>query len=438
MADEIRNPMDVAAGQRTPMEYLQQLFSKPLGPPPASTFEESATSTFPPGEVVGAGTPTIKPDISSLTGFENTGEPEIRPGPSLPMTAALIPNAALIAKSAQTQTAPLPPSPDQENIEMLKKLGASGLLPADFWAKHPDIAGGVMKVHGPPDRWSMARKLEGLGETVPEINRDEMIKALKQAGSIQANIESQTTDRIKDMMNEFGLSYFKMTDPQILARLKLYPGAGPSGTADLTNKLYTLLEPNRKTKIEQTMFDVINQVGDVLKKSLTGPSSISVAENIFAHGPAWKTAGLAEQKLPAEIKNLESQAAAHTATALEGPAKIKHLEAMANYYNIRPTEHGANIGSMATSILTHDMTEAAKIDMDPILNPVQKKEAHAAREERTKNALNAVTTLMNKPTPGALMTASQFRRQAQASGYMPDQIQRELAILIQQGKVING
>jgi len=391
----------MADEKRTPMEYLQKLFSKPWGPPPASTFEESATLTFPPGGVVGAGTPTIKPDISSLTGIEDTGQPERNAPPSFPVvppsTPGPTPSGAGLLPPAPALT------PDQAYRASITKemrdLGATGLLPPNWFAEHPEFPGG---------------------------------------GVLKAGDITESPSDMRRFLENAGVGTSTVKDADLKSVFQAYSQSHKG--FDISNKLYTLLEPNRKTKIEQTMFDVINQVGDVLKKGLAGPSGTSVAENIFAHAPAWKTAGVAEQKLPAEIKHLESQAAAQTATALEGPARTKLLEAQARYYNVRPAEHGANTGALITNILVHDMIEAAKIDIDPLLDPDKKKIAHTAREDRTRKAIAAITAIMSPSSniSGTPMTASQFMSKASASGFTYDQIRQELDALIKQGKVISG
>jgi len=384
MADEIRNPMDVPTGQRTPMEYLQQLFGTPQGSPYEPTSEISAGETFPRGGGTAGPGGAVNPrsTISPYTGTENFGEPEIGRGSSLAPSPAALPSgpspADLLPPAALT--------PDQAYRASITKemrdIGAMGLLPPDWFEQHPEFpGGGVMKVSGPPTRWDMARKLQGFGETIPEMSRDEMTAAIKRGGSAQANIASMTTDRMKEEMDRLGLSYFKMADPEMLARLKLYPGAGPSGTADITGKLYTLLEPARQTKVEQIMLGVIDQVASVLQKGLSGENALPLAQKLYGHIPGLMTAGQAREKLPSEIAELQGRAGVHGATMAETPSKITEREAHAKALLRPPLEHGQDIeNQMGLEMLK----EAFKLKMDPLASPEQKQQAEVQTQSILK------------------------------------------------------
>ena len=320
----------MADEKRTPMEYLQKLFSKPWGPPPASTFEESATLTFPPGGVVGAGTPTIKPDISSLTGIEDTGQPERNAPPSFPVvppsTPGPTPSGAGLLPPAPALT------PDQAYRASITKemrdFGATGLLPPNWFAEHPEFPGG---------------------------------------GVLKAGDITESPSDMRRFLENAGVGTSTVKDADLKSVFQAYSQSHKG--FDISNKLYTLLEPNRKTKIEQTMFDVINQVGDVLKKGLAGPSGTSVAENIFAHAPAWKTAGVAEQKLPAEIAELQGRTGVHGAAIAETPSKITEREAHAKALLNPPQDRHENIVMQGQ----YHIATTAMQEMGKALMPEEKK-----------------------------------------------------------------
>ena len=343
MADEIRN--DEPKGPLYPV--IKAISGIGKGMDPNAMFEQLyGVSPLTPLTGTGPGSvaPPVKPDISSLTGFENIGQPERNAPPSFPVVSPSTPGPA---PSGPTPAAPLPP-PTQDQayrasiVKEMEAVGAMGLLPPGYLESR-GLSGGVMKVHGPPDRWSMARKLEGLGETVPEMSRDEMTKALKQGGSVQANIASMTTDRMKEEMDRLGLSYFKTDDAAMLKRVQSYPGAGPSGTADLTNKLYAFLEPKNQSRVKTALDNLTDQwvsnVSKILKGSNLEGEADKMAASLGPIIPKMLEAQSQGEKGVAEIGELQGRTGVHGATIAETPSKIAEREAHAQAL-LNPPEHG--------------------------------------------------------------------------------------------------
>jgi len=288
-------------GQRTPVEYLQHLFGTPQGSPYEPTSEISAGETF---------YPSLPKDISGTTPYNIPNEAVTRFVES-PMGAQArgsinprnVPTGDVLAGLTNTPTAPpvvgtipsgpsraalLPPatkpSPDQENLEIMKKARKLGLLPADFFRLHPDIAergGGVGAVTGEMDK---------------------------------AAVEE---------MRSRGFS-----DAEIAAHADKMRG-----------KMWAWIEPERKTNVEQTMLGVIQQVGNQLRKSLTGPDPTGAIHDI---GPILATLmGTAQTatKTPYEIAEIQGRTGVSGATIAETPSKIAEREAHAQAL-LNPPEHG--------------------------------------------------------------------------------------------------
>ena len=104
---------------------------------------EKATANYPVGT------------SRTLSGPGKMTGPDLGEGLNPPPVSALdgspipAPAAGTVVPSTSAPAPPVPTNQDQQNLEMIKQLGASGLLPADFFLTHPefnDRSLGVAKV----------------------------------------------------------------------------------------------------------------------------------------------------------------------------------------------------------------------------------------------------------------------------------------------------
>lgn len=154
----------------------------------------------------------------------------------IPMPEA-VPLDEAMAKIGAMPGAAAKPAPDlavqpgdyTEN-GMVRSAGAAAIPPsqANFTAASAsapmtDIRGGNL-----PTRWDMARSLMQNGVNVPLMSREEMVAALqpeKGVGGL-ANVGTMPDRQLRDLMDQRGLSYYKMTDEEMRKASARYMNQG--------------------------------------------------------------------------------------------------------------------------------------------------------------------------------------------------------------------
>jgi len=358
--------------------------------------------------------------------------------------------------------APSPQTPGMSR-EQLEAAGPQGILPWDWYAKNPDFAGGVMKV-GQPTRWDMARKLTNVGFSVPQMNREEMLSALKLQPGQPGQIPLGSDDELRKMMDARGTSYFKMSDADMQKQLHLVGG-------DLAGKLYSLVEPKQDTGIQAQANRLIGQWTEKISDALTrGDTNAAYSygkslKDLISQLPPLMTAQSGVAKIPAEIANLEAQAKREQiVTGVptgKTPGEVTAYRAAPGQAptpfatGISPT--GGHSEQVQATLITNALNKNSDRKMRALLaNPnymtdpqgamTQLKPLFDQLDEETRQEINGIPAIIKSTTgsvvptqgaaPGRKMTWSEYYTKAKGLGHSDDSIRREGAALLQQGQIV--
>lgn len=216
----------------------------------------------------------------------------------------------------------------------------------------------------------------------------------------------------------FALSpMFYFEHPDVSGGMALLPGRAPifmfnenkpKDTLTAANDLVRQLSEKVSSALSGGDASMAQFFGTQLKTIMDQIAPMTNAATTAGKAPSEIAANTATANRPQLMSNIVSGPGGEMSSFLVPPGGAPTKIAT----GISPSaEHGANIGSLITNIMIHHNAEMSKLDLDPffqVKTPAEQQAIRNAVEERTRNSINGIQSIMNKPSTAVKPTLDQF------------------------------